>query len=72
MSQFQKVLNEYRPLRVGLVYEVSPYSDQFLLQTDDGFAVVEEKDALVRPSLGDLVIMVCLDDTYYILKKVKV
>lgn len=72
MSQFQKVLNECRPLRVGLVYEVSPKNDQFLVQTDEGFVVVDENCTLVKPSLGDLVIMVNLDDTSYILKKVKV
>lgn len=72
MSQFQKVLNECRPLRVGLVYEVSPKNDQFLVQTDEGFTIVDEHCTLVKPSLGDLVIMVNLDDTSYILKKVKV
>lgn len=72
MSQFQKVLNEYHPLRVGFVYEVSPGNDSFLVETDEGFLVVDKSCTLFKPSLGDLVIMVNLDDTIYILKKVKV
>lgn len=72
MSQFSKLLNEFRPLRVGLVYEVSPGNDQFLVETDDGFSVVDEGCALIKPSRGDLVILVNLEDASYILKKVKV
>ena len=72
MSHFQTVLNEFHPLRVGLVCEVSPGNDQFLVEIDDGFAVVDECRSLIKPSRGDLVIMVNLDDSSYILKKVKV